>query len=158
MKHHPPPDPSDAVHFAGLVRVYASANTNQPYRNLTLEVSAGRAVVSYEATAALHHAAGGVHGAHVFKLLDDAAFFAVNSMVADVFVLTAQFSVQLFRPATTGVLRAEGRVTKPGRQTFFAESVLVGPDGKELARGHGSFSRSRFLLADVPGYARPAAP
>ncbi len=146
---------SEAAHFDGLIRLYASANTNQPYQDLTLEMSTGRATVSYEATPALHHAAGGVHGAHVFKLLDDAAFFAVNSMVPDVFVLTAQFSVQLFRPATTGVLRAEGRVTKPGRQTFFAESVLVGPDGKEIARGHGSFSRSRILLAHTPGYASP---
>jgi acyl-coenzyme A thioesterase PaaI-like protein len=36
-----------------------------------------------------HHSIHAVHGSVYFKALDDAAFFAVNSLVEDVFVLTA---------------------------------------------------------------------
>ena len=143
------------AHLAGLTRLYLSAPTNQSYADLDLAFTPQGATVSLTATPALHHAAGGVHGAHIFKLLDDAAFFAVNAAVPEVFVLTAQFSVQLFRPATLGTLVAHGRVTKPGRTLFFAESVLTGPDGKEVARGHGSFGFSRVRLDAMPGYRDP---
>lgn len=139
-------------HHRGLIRAYTSAPTNQSYADLTLAFTPDGAQVSFTATPAMHHAAGGVHGAHVFKLLDDAAFFAANAMVPDVFLLTAQFSVQLFRPATLGRLVAHGVVTKPGRSVFFAESVLFGPDGKEIGRGHGSFVPSRTRLDTIAAY------
>jgi acyl-coenzyme A thioesterase PaaI-like protein len=44
-----------------------------------------------------------------FKLLDDAAFFAVNSVVRDVFVLTVSFNIYLTRPVSAGELKASGR-------------------------------------------------
>lgn len=43
-----------------------------------------------------------VHGPVYFRALDDAGFFAVNSLVEDVFVLTASFNVNLFRPMKSG--------------------------------------------------------
>jgi uncharacterized protein (TIGR00369 family) len=139
-------------HHRGLLRAYGSAPTNQSYTDLKLAFTDAGAQVSLTATPDLHHAGGGVHGAHVFKLLDDAAYFAVNAMVPDVLVMTAQFSIQLFRPATVGRLVATGVVTKPGRTVFFAESVLVGPNGKEIGRGHGSFGVSRIRLDTVAAY------
>ena len=142
------------THYVGLERMYAAAPTNRTYSALRLTVSDGRAEVRLQATRDLHHTAGAMHGSHYFKLLDDAAFFAVNSLVPDVFVLTAQFSVQLFRPVVEGELRATGTVTKPGRTLFYAESVLVGPDGKELGRGHGSFGLSTMRLDAVAAYAQ----
>ena len=140
-------------HFRRLEAMYASAPTNAQYTDLALRIDAGGAVVSLTATPDLHHVGGGVHGAHIFKLLDDAAFFAASSLLTEQFVLTAQFSIQLFRPAVSGRLEATGRVTKPGRSVVFAEAVLVRPDGKEVARGQGSFAVSRMRLDGVPGYA-----
>ncbi len=43
-----------------------------------------------------------------FKALDDAAFFAANSVVEDVFVLTTNFNIQLLRTVTEGTLIATG--------------------------------------------------
>ena len=36
----------------------------------------------------VHHAANAAHGTIYFKMLDDAAFYAANSMVSDRFLLT----------------------------------------------------------------------
>ena len=47
-----------------------------------------------------------------FKLLDDAAFFAVHSIVTDVFVLTTSFNINLIRPVSSGVITAKGKVTR----------------------------------------------
>ena len=148
---------TDEEHYGCLENMYLHAPSNQSYEALNLRVTRGRAVVTVEATPALHHAGKGMHGAHYFKLMDDAAFFAANSLITDSWVLTAQFSIQLFRPVATGQLRAEGTVTKPGRSTIFAEAVLYGPEGKELGRGHGSFSVTSVPLESAEHYApRPA--
>ena len=36
---------------------------------------------------------------------------------------------------------------------MFAESVLYGPDGRELGRGNGTFARSKIALGSVDTYA-----
>jgi hypothetical protein len=36
---------------------------------------------------------------------------------------------------------------------FVAESRLLDASGEEVARGTGTFMRSRFSLASLPGYA-----
>ena len=142
-----PPD----QHFRSLERMYLGAPTNQGYRNLTITIADGAARIGVDVTPDLHHAAGALHGAHLFKLLDDAAFFAANSVVTDVFVLTAQFSVQMLAQATEGTMHADGALLRAGSSLLFAESVVRSGE-RELARGHGTFARSRQVLTQVPGY------
>ncbi len=139
-------------HYRGLERIYRAAATNKPYQDLTIDIRDGESTVSIEVTSELHHIAGAMHGAHYFKLLDDAAFFAANSRVPDVFVLTAQFSIQFLRPVVSGRIRAEGVLVKPGKNTFFAESTLYAENGKLLAKGHGTFNKSMLKLGDLPDY------
>lgn len=98
------------------------------------------------------HAAGALHGALYFMALDNAAFFAVNSMVDDVFVLTTSFTVYLTRPVSEGTLKAVGRVVNHTRNQYIAESVLCDADGRELARGSGVFVRSKIRLTESIGY------
>ena len=83
---------------------------------------------------------------------DDAAFFAVSSLVADEFVLTASFNLYLTRPVAEGTLRAEGEVVHQSRRLFVAEARLTDDDGKELGRGSGTYMRSRMPLSAEMGY------
>jgi uncharacterized protein (TIGR00369 family) len=97
------------------------------------------------------HAAGAIHGAVYFKAMDDAAFFAVQSIVDDVFVLTVSFNVYLTRPVSEGTLRCGGRVVHRSRQLFLAEAELFNGD-KLVARGSGSFMRSATALSSLANY------
>jgi uncharacterized protein (TIGR00369 family) len=99
------------------------------------------------------HAAQAVHGSVYFRVLDDAAFFAVNSRVPDVFVLTVSFTVHFARPVSQGELRAVGRVLHGGGRLFLAESDLRDADGQLLGHGSGVFSRSSIALDPSVGYA-----
>ncbi len=141
----------NSEHYLKLVRVYASAPINEFYKP-ALEISDGKAVIRFEVGRKMHHAAHAVHGSVYFKALDDAAFFAANSQVDDVFVLTVSFNVHMFRPVATGMLTAEGRLTHRSGRFFFAESRLCDGDGNEIGRGSGTFSRSRIALTPEIGY------
>jgi uncharacterized protein (TIGR00369 family) len=139
-------------HYRALERMYLHAPTNARYHDLAITIGEGVAVVGFTVEPTLHHAAGAMHGAHYFKLLDDAAYFAASAMVPDVLMLTAQMSIQLLRPIVAGRIEARGRVTRPGRTTFFAHAELVGPDDKVLATGHSAFNRSTMPFSEDMNY------
>ncbi len=87
-----------------------------------------------------------------WKLLDDSAFFAVNSIIEDVFVLTASFTIYLTRPITTGTLTAQGKLANATRSQFIGESILYSDQEEEIARGTGIYIRSKILLSPEVGY------
>jgi uncharacterized protein (TIGR00369 family) len=130
-----------ADHYRHLERLYASAPINEYFRP-ELRVSEGQAEVTLPVRRDFFHAAQAIHGAIYFKALDDAAFFAVASLVTDVFVVTVTYNIYLTRPVSEGTLRAVGRVVHRSKQLFIAEAELFTEDGKQAARGSGSFMRS----------------
>jgi uncharacterized protein (TIGR00369 family) len=104
------------------------------------------------------HAAGAVHGSVYFRALDDAAFFAANSRVAEVLVLTVSFTVHFTAPVREGELQARGRVLHEAGRLLVAESELLDDAGALLAKGSGTFTRSRIALTPEIGYALPPRP
>jgi len=138
-------------HYRRLESMYHKSPVSQLYEP-KLVVSEGSSVISMPVKQEFFHAAGALHGSVYFKALDDAAYFAVNSLVNDVFVLTVTFQTYLLRPVSTGMLRAEGRVTSISKSLFIAESILYVGEDQQVARGSGSFMKSKILLNTVPGY------
>ncbi|HON38525.1 MAG: PaaI family thioesterase [Desulfomonilia bacterium] len=112
----------------------------------------GEAVITLPIREDLFHAAGALHGALYFLVLDNAAFFAVNSLVRDVFVLTTSFTTYLTRPVSNGVIRAVGKVVYQNRTQYIAEAVAYDSDEREIGRGNGVFMRSKIPLSKEIGY------
>ena len=139
-------------HFRKLERMYALAPINDFFRP-TLRVSEGVADVAMPIRPDFFHAARAIHGSVYFKALDDAAFFAANSLVSEVFVLTVSFTVYLTRPVSGGEIEAHGKVVHRSRNLWVAESTLVNSEGREVARGSGTFMRSQIALSADIGYA-----
>lgn len=142
---------SDPEHYRKLERLYLAAPTNRYYRP-TIRIDAGRAEIEIAVQPEFFHAANAVHGSVYFKVLDDAAFFAVSSLVPDVFVLTVSFTIYLTRPISAGSLRASGQVVHASRRLFLAESRAVDSNGKLIATGSGSFMPSQTALTPEIGY------
>ncbi|MFN7174881.1 MAG: PaaI family thioesterase [Thermaurantiacus tibetensis] len=145
------------AHLRRLEALYASAPINALFRSTLRLPAPGRAEIRFEVEPAHFHAAGAAHGTIYFKMLDDAAFYAANAMVPDQFVLTTQFNLFLTRPVTAGQLVALGAWVSGRRRVLIAESRLLTADGEEVARGQGTFMRSRIPLASLPGYASAEA-
>ena len=147
------PDPSGAdAHFRALESLYAAAPINRLFESRLEITESGFARIHFEISETHYHAAGAAHGTSYFKMLDDAAFYACNSLVTDRFLLTTAFNLLLTRPLRAGPVVAEGRWISGQRRVFVADARLIGPDGEEAARGTGTFMRSRIALAGLPGY------
>lgn len=139
-------------HFRRLERMYASAPINEYFAPRLQIVEAGVAELRIAIRPEFHHAAHAAHGAVYFKALDDATFFAANSLVEDVFVLTLSFNLYLTRPVSDGEITATGRVVTRSRRLYIAEGVIVDARGREIARGSGTFMPSGQTLSADIGY------
>ena len=130
--------------------MYVDAPVNAFFRP-AITVSEGEAVVRMTVRPDMHHAAHAAHGTVYFKMLDDAAFFAVQSLATDVFVLTLTFQVHLLAPVSDGEMVSRGTVVHQSKRLFVAESTIE-VAGKIVARGNGTFMRSAVRLDERVGY------
>ena len=143
---------ADEAHHSKLEHLYTLAPITRWY-GASIRISDGEAEVRIPVRPEFYHAASAVHGSVYFRALDDAAFFAANSRVTDVLVLTVSFTVHFTAPVATGGLRAEGRVVHEAGRLLVAESELRDDAGLLLAKGSGTFTRSRIPLTSDIGYA-----
>jgi len=143
------------LHHRALERLYASAPINSKFQS-TLEIpKEGLARLRFAVREDVFHAAGAAHGTIYFKMLDDAAFYAANTLSTDFFLLTTSFNMNFTKPVRAGDVIAEGRWVSGKRRVFVAESRLIDAEGDEIGRGTGTFMRSRIALSGLPGYSEP---
>lgn len=135
-------------HWRRLERLYLNAPTNAYYEP-KIRIGDRTCEIEIAARRDFHHAADAVHGSVYFKMLDDAAFFAANSIVEDVLVLTSDFTIHLLRPVVEGTLVARGKLVHAGARQLLAESQLYGPGEALLAHGVGTFVRSKLRLSST---------
>ena len=140
------------AHCEALVRMYDRAPINKWFQPLLRIPQEGRAEIELTVREDFHHAAHAIHGAVYFKALDDATFFAVQSVVTDFFVVTSSFQLYFLRPVSRGRLLARGQVVSRSKRLFIAEGVLFDSRGKEVARGSGTFMPSSVELGPELGY------
>ena len=148
------PDPlaGQAAHFRALESLYRGAPVNGLFRSDIEIAEPGVARIRFQVDPDAFHAAGAAHGTLYFKMMDDAAFYACNSLVTDRFLLTTAFNLMFTRPLRSGEVVAEGRWISGRRRVFVGEARLLTADGEEAARGTGTFMRSHIKLSGLDGY------
>jgi uncharacterized protein (TIGR00369 family) len=146
------PPTGAAAHFRSLESLYAAAPINQLFESALEVPESGVARIRFTIDERHFHAGGAAHGTSYFKMLDDAAFYAANSLVTDRFLLTTAFNLLFTKPLGPGPVVAEGRWVSGQRRVFVAEARLIDAQGEEAARGTGTFMRSRIPLGGLPGY------
>jgi len=151
--HRPGSTAARSEHYRRLERMYLTKASINDYFKPTIAIGDGEAEIRIEVDPKFFHAAGAVHGTVYFKALDDAAYFAANSVVEDVFVLTTNFNIQLLRPVTQGTLIAKGTLVSETRSLLIADAELRDNRDRLVGRGTGNFMKSRIQLQDIPGYA-----
>jgi len=153
-----PPEPAGGEtagaeqHYKALERLYATAPVNNAFASKLSIIGEGQARLTFTVTKDVYHAAGAAHGTIYFKMLDDAAFYAANTLATDRFLLTTSFNLHFTKPVREGQVVAEGRWVSGKRRVLVAESRLVDEEGDEIGRGTGTFMRSRIALSGLPGY------
>lgn len=148
----PPEQEGASQHYRALERLYASAPINAKFASHLTITGEGTSRIVFQVSDEVYHAAGAAHGTIYFKMLDDAAFYAANTLATDRFLLTTSFNLHFTKPVKAGEVVAEGRWVSGRRRVFVAESRLVDAEGDEIGRGTGTFMRSRMALSGLPGY------
>lgn len=81
---------------------------------------------------------GSVHGGILSALIDLTGLYTINALGGTARA-TADLHVDFHRPATSGPLRATGRVVKLGKQFSVAETRIEDAAQRLLASGRGAY-------------------
>lgn len=138
-------------HWRKLEEMYRSAPINA-YWAPRISVGDGVCDIVIPIRRDFFHAANAAHGVTYFKALDDAAWFAANSLVDEFFMLTTSFHLTFLRPIASGELHAHGTVVQSTKNVIFAEAVARDSEGREIGRGSGVFVPSKLRLTPDLGY------
>ncbi|MEA1962276.1 MAG: PaaI family thioesterase [Bacillota bacterium] len=141
-------------HYRKLERMYLAAPCNsQFYENTRIKISHEKAEISCEVLPKHFHAAGAMHGSGYFRMLNDAAYFAVNSILTDSCVYTVSFNINLTRPVNQGWIKSIGQLKFKSNRLYIAEAVLYDDKDQVLSFGTGNFMNSGRPLNEKMGYA-----
>jgi len=146
--HDPMVNATAATGLSGLEFLYAirdGALPRPPIAQLMgfalVEVAPGLAVFECTPDESVYNPIGVVHGGLVCTLTDSAAGCAVqSSLEAGVAYTSIDINVTYLRPVSlvTGLIRASGRLTKPGRKVAYATVKITDRSGKLLAQATSS--------------------
>lgn len=140
-------------HFRKLEHLYDAANINAQFFNeYEINVDNEKCTLKLDISEKYHHGLGAMHGAVYFKLLDDASYFAANSVVEEFALLTTSFTLHFLRPVANGKITATAKLRYNSKNLLIADATLRNEDGKEIGYGTGHFAKSRIRLEDVEGY------
>ncbi len=99
----------------------------------------GRAVVEFTCSPAMCHSGGVAQGGFVTGWIDAAmAHACIARYTTDFWIATLEVKVSFFRPATPGLVVAEGWIERAGKQTVFTEGRLLDGDGVVLAKANST--------------------
>jgi uncharacterized protein (TIGR00369 family) len=140
-------------HWQRLVHMYETAPVNR-YFEPRLELADGTARIRMPVKDSSFHPGGSLHGSVYFKMLDDAAIFAIYSIESEVFVVTTSFTTYILSPVTNGELEATGTLLTRSGRLFVARSEVRCGD-EVVGNGSGVFTRSRVPLSSIPTYGSP---
>ena len=140
-----------AVHYRRLESMYLAAPCNEYYEP-GIRISEGEAEVVIPVQEKFLDATGSVHGSVFHRAMNDAALFAVNSVVPKELMESTDFHIQLTGAVAEGELIARGRVVGASEDHCLAEAVVVDSEGGELGRGTGIFVKTETPLSSDMGY------
>lgn len=130
--------------------MYLSAPINKLYKP-EIAVGKGKSVIKMPVQPVFYHSAQALHGSAYFKILDDAAFFACNSLINDTFVVTGTFTIKINKPVVDGNLVATGKVVNHSGRKILATATVNNFD-TPVAQGEGIFLVSALPLNEEIGY------
>lgn len=139
------------AHYQKLMHMYMNAATNRYYKP-QIRITRGTAEIELPVREDFFHSAGSVHGSVYFKLLDDAAYFSASSVVSDAHLVTASFNIYFFRPVSSGMLKATGKIIHRSTRLIIASSEVVDEKERVVALGSGTFMRTAIPLDEKVGY------
>jgi uncharacterized protein (TIGR00369 family) len=131
--------------------MYLAAPCNEHY-DPGIRISEGEAEIVIPVQEKFLDAAGSVHGSVFHRAMNDAALFAVNSIVPKDLMLSTDFHIQLTGATAEGELIARGRVVGMSEDHCLAEAVVLDGEGGELGRGTGIFVKTETPLSPDMGY------
>lgn len=116
-----------------------------------MTISNGTADLTMSLGTEYEQALGSVHGMIFFKVVDETAFYAAQSLVPDVWLTTASVHMNITGPLSSGsTVAAHAQVLHQTRSSFIVESRVTNAAGDLVAQATVTMVRTKQPLPNHP--------
>ena len=137
------------LHYKKLEKIYLNANLNKEiYSNTEIIISKNYSEIKMPIKKDYFHALEAIHGSVYFKMLDDAAFFAAQSVVEDYMLLTASFNITFRMPVSKGNIKSVGIFVSLSKR-IFCRVKMYNSRNELVAFGNGIFKKSKISIDSI---------
>ena len=137
-------------HFKKLEKIYLNAKVNKEiYSNTEIIIQKNYSEIKMPIKKDYFHALDAIHGSVYFKMLDDAAFFAAQSIVEDYILLTASFNITFKMPVLNGYIKSKGKLCSVSQKEFTAEAKMYNSKNELVAFRNGIFKKSKISIDSI---------
>lgn len=138
------------THYKKLENIYLNAKLNKEiYSGIEIVISKNYSEIKMPIKQDYFHALKAIHGSVYFKMLDDAAFFAAQSVVKDYMLLTASFNITFKMPVSNGYIKSIGTLFSVSERELKAESKMYDSNNELVAFGNGIFKKSKISISSI---------
>ena len=113
--------------------------------DFTYKISHAQCEISHKVNSDMYNSGQVMHGMYFFKLIDEAAHGAAMSVENTSALATTNLSLNLIRPATSGIITAKATLVSRGKKQYIAQATLYNQQDKVIANGIATFMKSSVL-------------
>lgn len=135
--------------YDALMKILPLAPINKLYQPRNLVVRKGEASLEMPVLEQFFNGGHMLHGSVYFKGLDEAAWFAANSLADKFAFATTSFTNYIFRSVKTGNLQVRARVVSATKNLVVVESDMFNDSDILVARGSGTFQPTPIPITAV---------
>jgi len=139
------------LHLEKLENLYLSDQVNKDL-DPGVKILEGEAEIHIPVREKVSNTDGSIIGCICYKLMEDAAILALNSIVNDVQVTASNFNIYLSNSIASRELTARAKFIGESGNQILVETVVLDDNRSEIARGNGAFNKSSIKLEQLDGY------
>ena len=139
------------LHLEKLENMYLSDPVNKEL-NPGVKILEGETEIHIPVRKKISNDDGSIIGCICYKLMEDAAILAVNSIVDDVQVSASNFNIYLSNSIASRELTARAKFIGRSGDQILVETVVIDDNRSEIARGNGAFVKGSVKLDQLDGY------
>tara|TARA_Y100000588_G_C14102902_1_gene859614 strand:+ start:190 stop:618 length:429 start_codon:yes stop_codon:yes gene_type:complete len=138
-------------HYTKLENMYTKAPFNK-FLKSSIKIDQGVCEIIMKIKNEMHNEIKTMHNAYYFMLLDNSAFFAINSLVEDVIISTKSFEIDFLKPIQSGDLIAKAKFVEKTMGNYIASAKLFDQENNLIGKGRGIYRRSKQQLNQINNY------
>lgn len=138
-------------HYKKLENLFLKSSINE-ILDAKIKITEGATEIHLTKKEFMHNEIEPIHSAYIFMVLESSAFFAANSLIEDVSIVSKSFEILYVRNLESKIYTAKAKFLEKSMGNYIISSELYDEKGNLITKAKGVYRRSKKSLKNIKNY------